>query len=243
VENTTLGSPINRDVLGTLIDAIYAIAVTILALEVPGDFGEVVTASSGAAEGPGDFHEFLNYLDFLVQYAVSFFILFALWMQHRRIIQLVDPEKPLILWSNATILLLICLIPRATTLVFNYGDDVTWKTLVFSGFDYENWSRAELVDLFYIALVMAADFGLLLLLWLSSTSGESGLFRSTWHSKLVVTFTTTMVLVLSLIMPVENRYFLLMMPLALMFERSFLRLWIGPAGAAPGARSLPSDRD
>ena len=34
-----MGTAITREIVGTLIDAVYAIAVIILALEFPGEFG------------------------------------------------------------------------------------------------------------------------------------------------------------------------------------------------------------
>ena len=76
-----MGTAITREIIGTLIDAVYAIAVTILALDFPGEFGEQLTMS--------------DLFKFLLHYVVSFFILFALWMQHRRIAGLADLSKTL----------------------------------------------------------------------------------------------------------------------------------------------------
>ena len=90
--------------------------MTILALEVPGELTESFAISSFA--------------EMLLEYALSFLTLFAIWIQHRRINELnSDLVANTAVWINCVILLLVCLIPRATTLVFNYGGDVTLMQL------------------------------------------------------------------------------------------------------------------
>lgn len=197
---------LSKETVGTFIDAIYAIAVTILALEVPGEL-----EGSLAIE---------KFSEMLIEYALSFLILFALWVQHRRINDLNETlVNSTAIWMNCFILLLVCLIPRATTLVFSYGDDVTLAQLEASWNHGAGWTLSEFVDIFYIAVVIVADIGLLILVSHISRKSSDVKTTKTRQSKITITILTVSVLLLSLIAPLENRYVLLLIPLALMFER------------------------
>jgi uncharacterized membrane protein len=202
---------LSKEAVGTFIDAVYAIAVTILALEMPDELTESFAISSFA--------------EMLLEYVLSFLILFALWIQHRRINELnSDLVANTVVWINCVILLLVCLIPRATTLVFNYGGDVTLMQLEASLNHDAGWRLSEIVDLFYIGVVIAADLGLLVLVvWVAGNSADDDTFRIR-RSKITVSVLTLGILLLSLLLPLENRYFLLLIPLALMSERGLARL-------------------
>ena len=202
---------LSKEAVGTFIDAVYAIAVTILALEVPGELTESFAISSFA--------------EMLLEYALSFLILFALWIQHRRINELnSDLVANTAVWINCVILLLVCLIPRATTLVFNYGGDVTLMQLEASLNHDAGWKLSEIVDLFYIGVVIAADLGLLVLVtWLAGNSTDDDMIRIR-RSKKILSALTLGILLLSLLLPLENRSFLLLIPLVLMSERGLVRL-------------------
>ena len=204
-------SILSKETVGTFIDAVYAIAVTILALEVPGEL------NSSFAIG--------TFVEMLVEYVLSFLILFALWIQHRRINGLNgESVATAVIWINCAVLLMVCLIPRATTLVFDYGGDVTLAQLEGSLNHGAGWTLSEFVDTFYVLLVIAADLGLLVLIGrIARKSADEKAIRIR-RSKITVTVLTVGVLLLSLLIPLENRYFLLLIPLALMFERSLTRL-------------------
>lgn len=201
---------LSKEAVGTFIDAVYAIAVTILALEMPDELTEIFTIS--------------EFAEMLLEYVLSFLILFALWIQHRRINEMNhDLVATTAVWINCVILLLVCLIPRATTLVFNSGGDVTWNQVEISWIS-DRWSIPVFVDLFYIGVVIAADLGLLVLLtWLAGDSIDDDTIRIR-RSKKILSALTFSILLLSLILPVENRYFLLILPLVLMSERALVRL-------------------
>ena len=196
----------SKETIGTFIDAIYAIAVTILALEVPGEFE--------------DGFVFGLFRNMLVEYALSFFILYALWIQQRRINGLNDVTiSNTVIWIHGAILLLICLIPRATTLVFDYGGDVTLAQLRASVHDGAGWTLSEFADIFYVALVIGADVGLLILVVIATRNATNQEAIKIRQSKIMITALTVGVLLLSLLIPLENRHFLVLIPLALMFER------------------------
>lgn len=201
---------LSKEAVGTFIDAVYAIAVTILALELPDKLTEICEISSFA--------------EMLLEYVLSFLILFALWIQHRRINELnSDLVANTAVWINCVILLLVCLIPRATTLVFHSGGDVTWDQIKISWI-INRWSIPVFVDLFYIGVVIAADLGLLVLLtWLAGNSTDDDTI-SIRRSKKILSLLTFVILLLSLILHVQNRYFLLLLPLVLMSERVLVRL-------------------
>ena len=201
---------LSKEAVGTFIDAVYAIAVTILALELPDELTEICEISSFA--------------EMLLEYVLSFLILFALWIQHRRINELnSDLVANTAVWINCVILLLVCLIPRATTLVFHSGGDVTWDQIKISWI-INRWSIPVFVDLFYIGVVIAADLGLLVLLtWLAGNSTDDDTI-SIRRSKKILSLLTFVILLLSLILHVQNRYFLLLLPLVLMSERVLVRL-------------------
>ena len=197
--------------VGTFIDAVYAIAVTILALELPSEISN---------EGL----DLSMFSSVVLEYGVAFFLLFAFWLQHRRINGLVEVVERFGLLVNATILMLVCLVPRATMLVFDYGEDVTIhdfrESLLGSG-----WTRAELVDLFYVGVVVLLDLAIVALLTTNTRQAEeSRLLVQLRLSKRIVTLTVLAVLVSSFLLPVENRYFLLVVPVVLSFEVDLSRL-------------------
>ena len=194
-----------KETIGTFTDAIYAIAVTILALEIPAELDAEFSLAAFAGT--------------LLDYAMSFVILFALWLQHRRINEHIHHYNRPAVWLTGAVLLLICLIPRATTFVFDYGGNVTITQLEESLIHGAGWSRAEIVDITYVGIVLLADLGLLLLSWFGRLSEQAREWRDVHRSKSTITVLTLVVLALSFLAPFENRYFLLLMPLALMFEK------------------------
>ncbi len=188
-------SSLNNEAMGAFIDAVYAIAITILALEIP-------TQVESSTE----------FFRVLAEYAVTFAVLFAFWAQHRRL----NTEHAVftrgLLWLNAVVMLLVCLIPRATTMVFEYGGDVTVVDLQGTLLHGESWTRAELVDVGYVLVVLGADLGLLLL------------SRKLRRIKAVGTALVLLCLGLSIVLPIPNRYVTLILPIALFFEKEVIRL-------------------
>ena len=201
---------LSKENVGAFSDAVYAIAVTILALEIP-------------AELDADF-SLASFAGTLLNYALSFVILFALWLQHRRINEHIKHYSRPAIWITGAVLLLICLIPRATTFVFDYGGNVTIAQLEASLLEGAGWTKAEIVDITYVGIVLAADLGLLLLARFGRHSEAATEWLEVHRSKLTISALTIGVLALSLLTPVENRYFLLLMPLALMFENQLAKM-------------------
>jgi uncharacterized membrane protein len=197
------GLSVSNEAMGAFIDAVYAIAVTILALEIPAEL-----ASDGDLSNLGGI---------LVDYAISFAIIFALWLQHRRINLHIERYAPFGLWLNAGILLLVCLIPRATTFVFNYGGDVTVRQLETS-LEKAEWTRAEIIDLAFVLIVLVSDLALIALLYLTPREVRQTKAADIHRSKVTISVLMVLVLAGSFLLPFQNRIFLLSLPLFLMLE-------------------------
>lgn len=197
---------ISREVVGAFIDAIYAIAITILALEVPGDLGE-------------------DFLGGLLVYAITFAVLLAFWIQHRRINSCVDDYDRVRLWLTGGALLMVCLMPRATTLIFEHGGDVTIDQIEASLFHGAGWSAAEVVDIFYVVVVLAADACLLLLTRVALRGVDTAHASEVRQAKIVITVLLIVITSLSLLTPIPNRYFMAALPFALFFERELLMVF------------------
>ena len=197
---------VSGEFIAAFIDAVYAIAATILVLEIPGELG---ADFDPAAMG-----------ELLLDYAISFVILFALWLQHRRINGEVQRYGQAGLWLNGVVLMLVCLIPRATTFVFEYGGDVTVTQIERSLFHGAAWTVAELVDVFYLIVVLLADLALLALAVVATRGRRDPRAAFLKTSKLAVSAIVLGALSLSLLTPLENRYFLFVIPALLIFERN-----------------------
>ncbi len=202
---------LRSEIVGAFIDAVYAIAATILALEIPselsdGKFGiELVTEVS-------------------FEYGVAFLLLFAFWLQHRIINGLTETTERLGLLMNAIILMLVCLIPRATKLVFQYGDDVSAMDIGLALSGKAKWTTSEFVDIFYVVVVVVADLCMLLLLCVNRKNASTPELPTLSASKRIISAVVLVVMGASFLFPIENRYFLLIIPVLLFFEYEILLL-------------------
>lgn len=203
------GLTVSNEAMGAFIDAVYAIAVTILALELPAVLDENI--------------ELLVLGKSLVNYTISFCIVFALWVQHRRINLHIEHYSPEGLWLNAAILLLVCLIPRATSFVFRYGGDVT-AVQIDAALWRSQWTLADRVDLGFAAIVLLSDLALLGLLHLTPPKARANEAADIYRSKVTISVLLILVLASSLVLPLQNRLFLLMLPACLMLEHRIAAL-------------------
>lgn len=121
--------------LGAFIDAIYAIAITMLALDIPVELKS------------HDTETIRSLLAVLIQYCLSFAMLFGFWLQHRQVNQYLTLNR-FSIGISAALLLVISLLPRATRLVYDYGDQPgTIFQLNFS----------ETIDILFISILLLAD--------------------------------------------------------------------------------------
>lgn len=197
------GLSISKEAMGAFIDAVYAIAVTILALELPSEL------QSDA--------ELAHVGELLLHYAISFSLLFALWVQHRRINLHIEHYGPAGLWLNAAIMMLVCLIPRATTFVFEYSGQVDLSQIEQVVL-HDQWTLGAVIDIGFVAIVLASDIGLVALLRLTPKAVRDTEAADIYRSKVTISTLLIVVMTASLLMPYESRYFLLVLPVFLMLE-------------------------
>ncbi len=137
---------IATDRLVTLTDGVFAIAMTILVLElaIPGTERLVTDAELGELLLEG-------WADFLI-YGLSFLVLGMFWMMHHAIFDAVTHYDFALQWLNITFLLFACLIPFSTALFGEHG--TTRTTALVYGFN------------------MLMIFGSLWALWAYATRGK-----------------------------------------------------------------------
>lgn len=92
-------------------DAIFAIAITLLVLEI--DVPHLPRASSAAAFG----HEISNLIPSLAGYVISFAIIGMFWVSHHRAFSCAERYRPAILPWNMALLGMIALMPWFTALM------------------------------------------------------------------------------------------------------------------------------
>ncbi|HEY7198946.1 MAG TPA: TMEM175 family protein [Candidatus Dormibacteraeota bacterium] len=111
-----------RDAYGTsrllaFSDGVFAIAITLLVLSIPlpdlnpdaPDLNQQLIAA------------LRNLLPFLAGFGLSFVLIGAHWIIHHRTLRGVARPDSRLLWLNLLILLGICLVPFATSLLLHYG--------------------------------------------------------------------------------------------------------------------------
>ena len=94
-------------------DGVFAIAITLLVLGIP------VPSIASHAQLPDELrHLSLN----LVGFAVSFVLVGTQWIAHHRLLRQLDFANVTIMWINLLLLMGICLVPFATSVLVRYGD-------------------------------------------------------------------------------------------------------------------------
>jgi uncharacterized membrane protein len=189
----------HKEKLGALIDGIYAIALTILVLELP----KPESAQNLIEFLPEIRHSFIDYV-------LSFLLLFAFWYNQRRINEIAEYLNRFTLWLNGIALLFICLIPYSTVILHRYGDN-----------DY--------VDIFYVANWLIIDALIHIILRLNGrefykTKEGIEVIKKLFKSRQIITIFTVIIMILAVILPVPNRYALLFVPLLLIFENEIVWL-------------------
>ncbi len=190
-----------KEYLGTFIDAIYAIAITMLALDIP------VEIKSHDAE------TIRSLVAVLIQYSLSFAMLFGFWLQHRQVNQKITLNRVSI-WISAALLLLITLIPRVTTLVYEHGSQ--------SGTIFQfNFSEAINILFIFILLIADALMGQLVLrikLPEDSAHPDFKQIRRLRRAKAIITVGIVTVTISILIIPAANSNLLWIIALLLFIQ-------------------------
>jgi uncharacterized membrane protein len=111
--------------LETLVDGIFAIAMTllVLGLAVPTIHPPITNASVEAA--------IINLLPNFISLVVSFVLLGVFWKIHHRIFKQINVMNGTLLWINLIWLLFIVLVPFSASLTGDYGQ-VTISNVIFN---------------------------------------------------------------------------------------------------------------
>ncbi len=134
------------DRLNTLADGVFAIAMTVLVLQLG------VPVATGDDQ-LGDL--LLGLWPELLMYALSFLVLGIFWLVHHMIFSVIVGSNSTLVWLNIVFLMFAALIPFATALIGEHGAET--GTALFYG--------ANMLALFFIGWVM----------WTYSTSDRAGL--------------------------------------------------------------------
>ncbi len=104
--------------LNALSDGVFAIAITLLVLniEVPND----IPADRVAQELPGRLAELIPDL---LSYVVSFLVIGSYWMAHRSIFQDIRAVDRGLMWLNILFLMFVAFLPFPTALLDEYAND------------------------------------------------------------------------------------------------------------------------
>lgn len=136
----------NTDRLETLSDGIFAIAMTLLVLNL--------SIPSSGETNKEVFQLILNESHTFFIYGLSFIILAVFWILHHKQFHFIDKTKKRHIWINIVFLMLISLMPFTASLVGDYANDLTARIffnihIFLLGFTlYLNWVYADSNDLF-----------------------------------------------------------------------------------------------
>jgi uncharacterized membrane protein len=111
-----VGDRVSRDRIITLTDAVLAIVMTLLVLEI---VVPELSRSEVTAELP---KRLLELLPDVSSYATSFIILGFFWIAHDNQFHYVKRANPTLLWLTIFCLMFIAFIPFSTSLIGAYGD-------------------------------------------------------------------------------------------------------------------------
>ena len=114
--------------VGFFTDAVFAIAMTLLVIEIPRPEGEEFEVGDGIskAEAAGNLlHFFGGELGSLVAYLLAFLMLWITWRQHHQLFDRIERLSPRMVTWHFPFLLLIGFLPFPTTIFGNHTSNPT----------------------------------------------------------------------------------------------------------------------
>ncbi|WP_251039428.1 TMEM175 family protein [Arthrobacter sp. ISL-72] len=116
------GTPLERMVFFS--DAVFAIALTLLALDLKLPEGIAAAQLDGALIGA---------VPELFAYALSFVIIAKTWLSHHSDFALIRRFNSTLAWLNLALLFFIAMLPAPTSVLSEYGDDSTpWPSILYA---------------------------------------------------------------------------------------------------------------
>ncbi|NEQ43031.1 MAG: DUF1211 domain-containing protein [Leptolyngbya sp. SIOISBB] len=200
---------LDKEKLGALIDAVYAIAMTILVLELP------VPATDQ------QLHQTVNQIAVAIaNFALSFVILFAFWYNQRRINDLFVCHTRLTFLLHGFTLMMVCLIPFSANLLYTLGGDVT---------SILHLTHAAFVDLFFVGVCLLADLSIHAALAVARRNRlhheqEYETVLKIHRARQIATVLLVIALFLAFALPGPNRWSLAIIPVLFVFEDEILHL-------------------
>ena len=105
-------------------DAVFAIALTLLALDLKLPEGIAAAQLDGAL---------IDALPELFAYALSFVIIAKTWLAHHSDFALIRRFDSTLAWLNLALLFFIAMLPAPTSVLSEYGDDPTpWPSILYA---------------------------------------------------------------------------------------------------------------
>jgi uncharacterized membrane protein len=114
-ENETSSYDLGR--LLAFSDGVFAIAITLLVLNIP-----VPRVGHGPGESLALAGAIQGLLPNLFGFALSFLLVGTQWIAHHKLLRRLSFTNMTILWLNLLVLMGICLVPFATSVLVDYGD-------------------------------------------------------------------------------------------------------------------------
>jgi uncharacterized membrane protein len=145
-----LGEGMTTHRIQTLVDGIYAIAMTSLVLNI-----SIPRQTAGSLSMTTFNHLLLNLWLKFWTFGLSFLLLAIFWSTNHRLFRLIKHANPRLLWINLFCLMFVALVPFSTSLIGEYGQ--YWAAQMFfdlnlfviGSFSYLNWQYAAKYDLLH----------------------------------------------------------------------------------------------
>ncbi|MBE9098323.1 TMEM175 family protein [Vacuolonema iberomarrocanum] len=202
-----LEGQMDKEKLGALIDAVYAIAMTILVLELP------------VPETDQQLHQTINQIAMAIaDFALSFVILFSFWYNQRRINDLFVRHTRSTFLLHGFTLMVVCLIPFSANLLYKLGGQVT---------SILNLNHEAFVDLFFVGICLLADLSIHAALAVARRDRlhyehEYETVLKIHRARQIATALLVIALFLAFALPGSNRWSLAVIPVLFIFEDRIL---------------------
>ena len=191
------------DRLSALTDGVFAIAITLLSLEV------AVPIISEAAGGPGLIDALVDQWPSYVAYTVTFFLIGAYWINHHRMFNLLRGVNHTFLVLNIFFLMSIAIIPFPNALLAEYARDPELRGVAAAVYGLAMMALAIMFNLVW----WYASWNKRLVL-----AGDSAKLRKVLRSYLAGPIVYGLAVALSPVAPLWSIGIYLVVPLGYLFE-------------------------
>jgi len=190
---------ISKSRLETLVDGIFAIAMTLLVFDLP------IPHFSGPLTDITFQNSVYNLLPVFISLILSFILLAVFWTIHRRIFNQVKVTNNTILWINLVWLLFIVTVPFTSILNGEYGQ-FTLARVIFN------------LDMLGIAVFLYLNCYFIYHSDLLNEKVDHAKLKSSEKSSLIFIIITLVALSLSFITPHSNLVYILIIPFELLIN-------------------------